>query len=98
MADPHWSALTPAGPLRHWRLVEVGSGETLTSSPLRIDERALHFLVGAAYLDERVQSVFELVPPPAALPASYRAHAERIGQRWSQLPDERPVVQLGGDA
>ena len=37
--DPHWSALTPAAPLRHWRLIELGSGESLTVSTLRLDER-----------------------------------------------------------
>ena len=29
----HWSAITPAAPLRHWRLVEVGTGDALTTSP-----------------------------------------------------------------
>src|SRR5829696_8059589 len=39
----HWSALNPASPLRRWRLVEVESGETLTTSKLRISERVLHY-------------------------------------------------------
>src|SRR3712207_4477264 len=41
--QPHWSALTPEAPLRHWRLVEVvhQPGTPLTLSPLRIDERIL---------------------------------------------------------
>ena len=42
----------PPSPLRHWRLVEVGNIATLTSSPLRIDERVLHYLTGLSYLDE----------------------------------------------
>jgi ATPase family associated with various cellular activities (AAA) len=50
----HWSALTPAAPLRYWRLVEVGPGNGLTSSPLRIDERILHFLSGEGSSDERL--------------------------------------------
>src|SRR5262249_53956276 len=44
LPEAHWSALTPAAPLRHWRLIEVGAGEALTASPLRIDERVLHYL------------------------------------------------------
>ena len=55
LPDPHWSAITPAGPLRHWRLIEVGVGEALTTSPLRIDERVLHYLAGVSYLDDRLQ-------------------------------------------
>src|SRR4051794_23040405 len=41
LESPHWSALTPAAPLRHWRLIEVVQqpGTPLTASPLRIDER-----------------------------------------------------------
>src|SRR6266496_2851425 len=39
----HWSALSPTGPLRHWRLIEVGEGPSLVASPLRLDERILHF-------------------------------------------------------
>src|SRR3712207_7086763 len=36
----HWNALVPEGPLRYWRLLEVGPGGSLTQSPLRIDERS----------------------------------------------------------
>ena len=39
----------PAGPLRRWRLLEVGAGETLAAAPLRIDERVLHYLAGISY-------------------------------------------------
>ena len=42
----HWGAFTPAGSLRRWKLIEVGSGSELMSSPLRIDERILHYLMG----------------------------------------------------
>src|ERR1051326_5274558 len=44
--EPHWSAITPAAPLRRWRLIEVGTAPMLTLGPLRIDERILHYLVG----------------------------------------------------
>src|SRR5688500_14227740 len=35
----HWSALAPDAPLRYWRMIELGGGDSLTSCPLRIDER-----------------------------------------------------------
>src|SRR5262245_44810306 len=39
LPEPHWSALSPAGPLRRWRLIEVAGYPTtsLTLCPLRID-------------------------------------------------------------
>jgi len=46
LPKPHWSALLPAAPLRWWRLIELGAGESVTTSPLRIDERILHYLTG----------------------------------------------------
>lgn len=47
LPQPHWSALAPTSPLRHWRLLNVVStGEQLTRSPLMIDERILHFIAG----------------------------------------------------
>lgn len=97
LADPHWSALTPAGPLRRWRLIAEGNGEPLMTSPLRVDERALHYLVGATYLDERLQGVIELVPSPTRLPPSYRPHAERIIDLWVDRQDDCPIVHLCGD-
>ena len=94
----HWSALTPAAPLRHWRLVEVGTGDALTSSPLRVDERVLHHLAGTPYLDERLVGVVDPVPAsPGGLVPSQRALAERIAAAWEQASGVLPVVQLCGD-
>lgn len=47
LTDPHWSALTPISPLRRWRLVELDEEAGLAIGRLRIDERILHFLLGA---------------------------------------------------
>src|ERR1700746_4009039 len=44
LPEAHWSAFTPARPLRRYRMIEVQSGGPLTSSCLRIDERILHYL------------------------------------------------------
>ncbi len=65
----HWSALTPAAPLRRWRMIALAPGESLTLGPLRIDERVLHYLSGVSYLDDRLRGTVERVP---ALPASPR--------------------------
>jgi hypothetical protein len=93
----HWSALTPAAPLRYWRLVELAGAEAVATSPLRIDERVLHFLTGAGYLDERLE---ELVVPVAAgeeLPPSQQAVAERVAALWSSAEGQLPVVCLSGE-
>jgi hypothetical protein len=98
LAKPHWSALTPEGPLRRWRLVEPTPGETLLSSPLRIDERVLHYLLGASYVDERLQHSIEEVRASETLPASYGALVDRITALWSRPAARKPAIHLAGDA
>jgi hypothetical protein len=98
LPEPHWSAITPAGPLRHWRLLEVGAGEMLTTSTLKIDERILHYLAGVSYRDPRLQGLLELQPPPADLPQSHRALAERIAGLLRRSRGEvPPIVHFIGD-
>ncbi|HEY3057565.1 MAG TPA: ATP-binding protein [Chloroflexota bacterium] len=100
LPDGHWSAVTPAAPLRYWRLVEAGVGDAITTSPLRIDERILHYLAGQQCLDERLyglttpaQHIDDLVP-------SHTALAERIVRAWSVSTDSSgeswPAIQLCG--
>lgn len=99
LVEPHWNALTPAAPLRRWRLIEVGSGSVLTLSPLRIDERILHYLAGVQHLDERLAGLVEHLHETSELAPSHGALAERIAASWSQSPagTALPVVQLCGD-
>lgn len=95
----HWSALTPSSPLRRWRLIEIGNGDTLTQSPLRIDERVLHYLTGVRYLDERLAGIIEPLQVSIDLLPSYRSQAERLARVWSQASSNSglPIVQLCGD-
>ncbi|GAC1356118.1 MAG: ATP-binding protein [Ktedonobacteraceae bacterium] len=98
-AEPHWSALTPDAPLRRWRLIEVGTGNTLTASPLRIDERVLHYLVGIQHLDERLVGMIEPIRVTGYLTPSHHTLAEQITAAWIRaagLPN-MPIVQLCGD-
>jgi ATP-dependent 26S proteasome regulatory subunit len=92
----HWSAVTPAGPLRRHRLVELGSGDSLTSAPIAAAERVLHFLAGVGYVDERLQGVIEpVVPARGELPGSQRAAVQRIVELWSG-DEPWPVIHLAG--
>jgi hypothetical protein len=96
--DAHWSALLPARPLRFWRLVEVSPGDALTTSPLRIDERILHYLAGLPSIDERLRGVTKPLSTSGELPASQRAMAEHVAGSWSRTSGQTPwpVVQLCG--
>jgi hypothetical protein len=95
LSDPHWSALTPVAPLRRWMLLSVDESNALTTARVRIDERVLHFLLGAPYLDPRLHGLIEATPRPDALPASQRSTAQRIAAVW-QRPDGEPRVEIVG--
>ena len=98
LSGAHWAAITPASPLRHWRFIDVDRrDQTLATSPLRLDERILHFLVGADYLDERLANFFQLTPAPRTMPPSYRKHCEKITSLWASDSGEPPIVHLTGD-
>jgi len=102
LPQAHWSGLGPDAPLRRWRLIGMESGPSLVTSPLRIDERVLHFLTGLQQLDE---NLLGFVQPPAGgtgadLPPSQADLAERIAAVWSRNPASEPLpaVQLCGGA
>ena len=100
LPDAHWSALSPDAPLRHWRLIDVGVGPALTVSPLRIDERVLHQLVGVPHLDERLAGLVEPIEMAlaAGLAPSHAAIAERVASVWSEPrePQTMPLIHLCG--
>src|SRR5262249_58050006 len=80
LEDPHWSAIAPSRPLRRWRLIEVEPSWPLTSAPLRIDERMLHFLAGINQIDSRLQPLLEPTSPSRVMDEE-RSAERRVGQR-----------------
>lgn len=98
LPDAHWSAITPTAPLRHWRLLDVGAGNSLMHSPLRIDERILHYLTGVPGLDEQLLGFVTPLSVTTELVASQRRLADQITALWSQneAPMRLPAVQLVG--
>lgn len=76
----HWSALAPSEPLRRWRLVTPLPGSTIAGSPLRIDERIVHFLAGMVCHDERLAGVVHLAPPATTLPTWMVETARTVAQ------------------
>jgi hypothetical protein len=98
LPEPHWSALGPDAPLRHWRLIEVGqaSGTPLTACPLRIDEHVLHLLAGVHHGDEQLAGLVEPVVGAAPLVPSHARLAERIASVWSRRATPLPAIVLSG--
>jgi AAA+ superfamily predicted ATPase len=70
----HWSAFTPESPLRRWQLIELGAASTLLYSPLRINERVLHFLMGNPHLDAQLMAIVTRIPitDSLSLPPSHQ--------------------------
>ncbi len=99
LPEPHWSAITPAAPLRWWRLIEVGLADTLTGSQLRIDERVLHYLTGVSCLDARLQGLVEPIPPAGDVPSSHQELTQQVAHIWSQSREAPnwPIINLCGD-
>jgi hypothetical protein len=95
----HWSAATPTAPLRRWRLIEIGTGEALTTSPLRIDERVLHYLAGVSHQDSRLAGLVREEGPPDDLPPFHLELAGRISGLWTQSRPLPPnlCIHLGGN-
>ena len=96
LPEPHWSALAPWAPLRHWRFVEVAAGSSLTSEGLRVDERVLHLVAGVDGMDPRVApGVRTVEAPEEPLPAV--AQAAQAVARALGSDGAWPVVQLVGE-
>lgn len=100
LPQPHWSAINPSAPLRHWRLIEVSNGPAITLSPLRIDERILHFLAGVQHFDEHLLGLIEpFQSPTEPLVPTQQALVERIAAACSQADKGAflPIIQLCGE-
>jgi ATPase family protein associated with various cellular activities (AAA)/winged helix domain-containing protein len=97
LADSHWDAITPSRPLRRYRMLDVQRGSTLTSSPLRIDERVLHYLAGSNLLDPRLESFVRTSPPPGWIADDQRDIALRAARLLESYAQYSPLVHLCGD-
>ena len=98
LPNAHWTAMAPASPLRRWHLVEIGTGHSLTQSPMRIDERILHSLIGVDQPDERLSTMLEPLGWNTSLVPSHESIAQGIVEVWSQAgrSASSPVIQLCG--
>ncbi|NER79762.1 MAG: ATP-binding protein [Leptolyngbya sp. SIO1D8] len=97
---PYWQALQPQAALRRWQLVELGPGNSLAHSLLRLDEQVLQALVGGRGMEQRLAQ-FQ-VPLPRGkqtLTPAQKQLAEQMGQVWVQASETQrmlPYLQLWG--
>jgi hypothetical protein len=95
LPEAHWSAITPSAPLRYRRLIDVLPGPSLTTSPLRIEERVLHYLNGIDSDDPRLAGIVDRLEDDVELVPSHAAIAARLADAWGH-PNGPRVVQLCG--
>jgi AAA+ superfamily predicted ATPase len=107
-SEAHWSAIIPVSPLRYCRLIELlnyhentSSLATLTSSPIRIDERILHYLTGIPYVEPQlhkmIKPVRENIPIIVAfIVHSYRSTIEQILNVVRNSKARSPFINLWG--
>jgi hypothetical protein len=97
LRNPHWSAISASAPLRRFRLLTLEPGQGLTSAPLNIDERVLHYLAGANRLDPRLEDLLFRKQPPEWMDDDHfrLATATLSGVNGDTLP--AAILHLCGD-
>ena len=75
LGAPHWDALSPLAPLRHWLLVDLPAGALPAHAPLLIDERVLHAITGVPALDGHLRG---LLQPALRAPAADAGLADSV--------------------
>lgn len=98
LPNAHWSALAPDRALRYWKLIDLGSGSTLTSTSLHIDERILHYLIGVETTDSLLTEITELPSYTQRLIPSHQCLADSIKALWelNSFQNSPPIIQLCG--
>ncbi|MBS1911271.1 MAG: ATP-binding protein [Bacteroidetes bacterium] len=98
LPNPHWDAMAADAPLRAWEMIEIGAGPTATLSPLRINERILHYLLGIATLDARLDAITERMQATAAPLPSHVDQAQRMANALASGARDGtpPVIQMCG--
>jgi len=96
LSDAHWSALAPSSPLRKFRLIEVDTAQGLTSAPLRIDERILHYIAGLNELDSRLDVILRRKQNPEWITEEHFALATKTIRPLEPDARER-LIHLCGD-
>lgn len=89
----HWSAVSPRGPLRQWRLLVIEDPTRLTASRISADESIVHAIVGLGLHDPVVDEVTVALDARDAGCDARRRVVARVGGAWTFGP-----VRLCGGA
>lgn len=101
--NPDWGGLSPHGPLRYWRLLEINQpgAQPLTSAALAIDERIVNYMKGLNYLDDRLTPLIDpmnIQIIEGRLPPSQHQTVDTIiaNLKYSNGLGQIPVIELLG--
>jgi ATPase family associated with various cellular activities (AAA) len=103
LPDASWVSLTPNAPLRRWQLLDIGAGNALTNSPIRISERILNYLAGVQHCDEQLTGLIQPMTAKTILVSSHQQVVDTIIKTWLQMIEagcrlvDLPVIQLCGE-
>jgi ATPase family associated with various cellular activities (AAA) len=92
-----WDALAPVAPLRRWHLVWIGSGASLATAPIRIEERVLFHLTATDAVEPRLVSIVRAHEPGELVAGPHLETAAALSRDWEPSVDGWPVIQLVGD-
>lgn len=92
LVSPHWDALSADAPLRRWRMVSLDPAAALVASPLRLDERILHFVAGIAAADAALAAIVTHVD----VPSPNAAARDDLADRATTALADRAVIALQG--
>ena len=99
LSKAHWSAITPDGPLRYWKLIELEEENLLTHSLLRIDERILYYLLGVETSDRYLSNMVTLSRSSQKLVPSHQNIVKQITTLLKlklKTDSDFPTIQLCG--
>jgi hypothetical protein len=99
--EPSWEALSPARPLRYWRLIEITqpAATPLTLSALRADERIVNYIKGLNHLDDRLAAwmlPLGCFDDDSWLAPSQQRLVQTILERLEHADEALPVIALLG--
>ncbi|NCD71684.1 ATP-binding protein [Mucilaginibacter agri] len=98
LKDAHWSAISPANPLRYWQLIEINNAPLITKSSLKINDHILYYLTGVQYLHPKLREIAEPIYTDGLLAPSQMQLAEEIIKLCTDKNEsaQLPYIQFSG--
>lgn len=97
LPEAHWSALSPESPLRNWQLIHLHDPSCISTARLTLDERLLHFLLGASSLDQKLTGLVHALKPTNSLAPSQQQQLERLTSLWADNSHPAVILIQGND-